>query len=205
MIKAVIFDMDGVLIDATDWHYHALNEALSLFGLEISRELHTYKYDGFPTKTKLNILVKEGVLPKELVSFVSELKQIYTHNYIQLNCHPVFHHKYLLGELKKNGYKLGLCSNSIRETVEMMLSKSELLSYFDFIFSNQDVTNPKPSPEIYNKCLKAMQVSPKEALIIEDNEYGLKAARASGANVLAVKNPSEVTYENISKKLSKFI
>ena len=95
MIKAVIFDMDGVLIDATDWHYHALNEALSLFGLEISRELHTYKYDGFPTKTKLNILVKEGVLPKELVSFVSELKQLYTHNYIQLNCHPVFHHKYL--------------------------------------------------------------------------------------------------------------
>ena len=55
-IKAVIFDMDGVLIDAKDWHYEALNKALRLFGLEITRSEHETTYDGLPTKDKLEIL-----------------------------------------------------------------------------------------------------------------------------------------------------
>ena len=74
-IKAVIFDMDGVLIDAKEWHYESLNSALSLFGYEISRHDHLVTYDGLPTKKKLEMLSLENGLPTSLHAFVNQLKQ----------------------------------------------------------------------------------------------------------------------------------
>lgn len=78
MIKAVIFDMDGVLIEAKDWHYEALNKALNLFGHTISRHDHLTTYDGLPTSRKLNMLSVEHDLPVELHNFINEMKQAYT-------------------------------------------------------------------------------------------------------------------------------
>lgn len=77
-IKAIIFDMDGVLIEAKDWHYEALNRALKLFGMEITRYEHLTTFDGLPTKDKLKMLSLERGLPKSLHSFINELKQQYT-------------------------------------------------------------------------------------------------------------------------------
>lgn len=77
-IKAVIFDMDGVLIDAKDWHYEALNQALELFGYKISRYDHLVTFDGLPTKKKLEMLTIEKGLPKGLHKFINHMKQIYT-------------------------------------------------------------------------------------------------------------------------------
>lgn len=85
MIKAIIFDMDGVLIDAKDWHYEALNRALRLFGCEISRYDHLATFDGLPTKEKLNLLSKERHLPEKLHSFINEMKQRYTWRSLRLN------------------------------------------------------------------------------------------------------------------------
>ena len=72
-IKAVIFDMDGVLIDAKDWHYDALNKALATFGMEISIHDHLTTYDGLSTNQKLNMLSKIYTLPKSLHSFINEM------------------------------------------------------------------------------------------------------------------------------------
>ena len=77
-IKAVIFDMDGVLIEAKDWHYEALNRALRLFGLEISYLEHLTTFDGLPTKKKLEILSVDRKLPKSLHNFINQMKQLYT-------------------------------------------------------------------------------------------------------------------------------
>ena len=77
-IKAIIFDMDGVLIDAKEWHYEALNKALSLFGYEISRYDHLITYDGLPTKDKLKMLSMERGLPEKLHPYINQLKQKYT-------------------------------------------------------------------------------------------------------------------------------
>ncbi|GAB7200015.1 HAD family hydrolase [Dickeya oryzae] len=115
MIKAIIFDMDGVLIEAKDWHYDALNRALNLFGYNISRYDHLTKFDGLPTKDKLNMLSKEYSLPSELHSFINEMKQHYTMEIVHTHCKPMFIHQYALSKLKSEGFKLAVASNSIKK------------------------------------------------------------------------------------------
>ena len=77
-IKAILFDMDGVLIDAKDWHYEALNKALGLFGLGISRYDHLHSFDGLPTRVKLKMLSEQYYLPEKLHPFINQVKQLYT-------------------------------------------------------------------------------------------------------------------------------
>lgn len=204
MIKAVIFDMDGVLIDAKDWHYEALNKALALFGFSISRYDHLVTYDGLPTKKKLEMLTLERGLPKGLHHFINDLKQIYTMEMIFQKCKPVFYHEYALSHLKAEGYKLAVASNSIRQTVELMMEKSNLIRYLDLMLSNQDVSKPKPDPEIYNTAIARLGLKPEECMIVEDNQNGIKAAQASGANVMIVSSVEEVNYTNIIAHIKKF-
>jgi beta-phosphoglucomutase len=202
-IKAVIFDMDGVLIDAKEWHYETLNKALNLFGAEISRYDHLVTFDGLPTKKKLEMLSMEGGFPRGLHGFVNELKQQYTMEVVYTKCKPVFQQQYALSRLKAEGYHLAVCSNSIRKSVEIMMEKSALIEYLDFFLSNQDVKNGKPDPEMYNLAIKKLNLHPQECLIVEDNDHGLKAALASGAHVLKVENPGDVYYENIRSRINE--
>jgi beta-phosphoglucomutase len=202
-IKAVIFDMDGVLIEAKDWHYDALNRALGLFGYAISRYDHLVTFDGLPTVTKLDMLTLEKGLPKKLHEFINELKQKYTLELVHQHCKPRFDHEYALSQLKDQGYKLGCGSNSVRESLEIMLEKSDLMKYMEILVSAQEVSEPKPSPEMYQKIISSFGLKPEECLIIEDNENGVKAAKSSGAHVLIVKEVDEVNIENIEKKIEK--
>ena len=203
-IKAVIFDMDGVLIDARDWHYEALNKALQLFGMEVSRYDHLVTYDGLPTKKKLEMLSVERGLPSGLHTFINKMKQKYTMEIVYAECKPLFYHEYALSRLKKEGYKLAVCSNSIKNSVKTMLEKADLRNYLNFYLSNEDVKNGKPDPEMYNKTIKKMELEPKQCMVIEDNENGIKAAQASGANVMIVNAVEDVNYENIKKNIIMF-
>lgn len=196
-IKAVIFDMDGVLIDAKDWHYEALNKALAIFGITISRHDHLITFDGLSTGQKLAMLSKTYVLPESLHSFINEMKQQYTMDITHQLCKPVFHHQYALAKLKENGYQLAVASNSIRNTVKVMMEKSALMDYLEFYLSNQDVSNGKPDPEIYNLAIQKLRLRPDECVIVEDNENGMKAAKASGAHVLKVETIHDVNFDNI--------
>lgn len=173
-IKAILFDMDGVLIDAKDWHYEALNSALRLFGHEITRYDHIHTFDGLPTKTKLKMIGEESYLPEQLHSFINEIKQQYTRELVELKCRPVFQHQYALAKLKHEGYKMAVCSNSIRSSIELMMKKSGLFQYLDLIMSNEDVTNSKPNPEVYVKAIGRFGLKPEEVLILEDNKMVLK-------------------------------
>lgn len=203
-IKAVIFDMDGVLIEAKDWHYEALNKALLLFGLEISRYDHLVTYDGLPTKKKLELLSMEQGLPNRLHQFINDMKQQYTLEIVQAQCKPTFNHEYALSKLANEGYQMAVCSNSIRNTIEIMMEKAALEQYFSFYISNQDVKHGKPDPEMYIKAVKRMGLDPQECMIVEDNENGIKAARASGANVMIVDTIEDVNYANIQKHIALF-
>jgi beta-phosphoglucomutase-like phosphatase (HAD superfamily) len=200
-IKAVIFDMDGVLIEAKDWHYEALNKALQLFGQSISRYDHLVTYDGLPTMMKLEMMTVERGLPRSLHEFINDIKQQYTLDMVFTKCKPTFNHQFALSQLKKDGYKLGVASNSVRITVESMMNKSALAEYLDFMLSNQDVEKPKPDPEMYNNAISFLGLTPEECLIVEDNENGIKAAYASGAHVLEVLSVSDVNYKNITDKI----
>lgn len=200
-IKAVILDMDGVLIDAKDWHYEALNKALCLFGMEISRYDHLVTYDGLPTRRKLEMLTLERGLPQELHEFLNELKQQYTMEMVYARCRPNFSHQYALSHLREMGYKIAVCSNSVRDSVELMMRKAGLLGFLNFSLSNQDVQHPKPHPEIYLSAMEQLKLAPKECLIVEDNPNGIAAARSSGANIMEVSAVSEVNLANILKHI----
>lgn len=202
-IKAVIFDMDGVLIEAKDWHYEALNRALDLFGYKISRYDHLVTFDGLPTRKKLEMLSIEKGLPKGLHEFINHMKQIYTMEYVYLKCKPRFNHQYALSKLKAEGYGLALASNSVRVTIDMMMEKADLAKYLDFSLSNQDVTRPKPDPEIYATAIKRFALQPEECLILEDNPNGIKAALGSGAHLLKVETVQDVTWQNIKKRIGE--
>ena len=202
-IKAVIFDMDGVLIEAKDWHYEALNQALELFGYKISRYDHLVTFDGLPTKKKLEMLSMERGLPKGLHKFINHMKQIYTMEHVYMKCKPLFCHQYALSKLKSEGYKLALGSNSVHITIDMMLGKADLLKYMDFTLSNQDVAKSKPDPEIYCKAIERLGLKPEECLIVEDNQNGIKAALASGAHLLKVETVYDVNYANIRKRIDE--
>lgn len=202
-IKAVVFDMDGVLIEAKDWHYEAMNRALSLFGIEISRYDHLVTYDGLPTKKKLEMLSLERGLPVGLHQFISEMKQQYTMEIVYARCKPRFNHEYALSKLKLEGYKMAVCSNSIRNTVEVMLRKASLIDYMEFLISNQDVEFSKPHSQMYDTAIKRLGIKPEECLILEDNENGIKAAIASGAHVLKVESVEAVNYQNITAEIAR--
>lgn len=202
-IKAVLFDMDGVLIDAKDWHYEALNKALGLFGMQISRYDHLTTFDGLPTKVKLQILSKRYYLPEELHGFINSVKQSYTEELVYQKCHPMFEHEYALSKLHQKGYKIAVCSNSIRKTIELMMDRAELTKYIDLIVSNEDVTKAKPDPEMYQTAIKKFGFKPDECIVIEDNPNGIQAGKASGASVLEVATVADVNYENIMRKIGE--
>lgn len=196
-IQAVIFDMDGVLVDAKAWHCEALNRALAQFGQTIGLEEHLTTFDGLPTRTKLEILSRERGFPRELHDEVNQLKQQFTLDIIHESCRPVPRIQHALALLKSQGYIVGVASNSIRATVDAMMLRSGLDPYLDFRLSNQDVARPKPAPDIYLKAISWAGVSPEECVVVEDNHYGIEAAQAAGAHVLQVQGVSEVVFRRI--------
>ena len=203
MIRAVFFDMDGVLIDAKEWHYEALNKALDLFGMPIDRQAHLSTFDGLPTRRKLAMLGQTQGLPVGLHKLLNDLKQEYTMELIYGACKPTFHHQFALSRLKTDGYSIAVCSNSVRATLETMMRLSALDVYIDLLVSNEDVSAPKPDPEMYNTAIKRLKHKPDECLILEDNEHGLQAAQASGAHVLAVNSVADVTIERITAAIER--
>ena len=201
MIKLVLFDLDGVLINSKKIHFDALNHALSK-DYQISYEEHLHKYDGLKTSEKLKMLSEEKQLPPHHWKKINEKKQAETLKLLS-NLEPNEDITKLFETLDTMGYKVGVCSNSIRRTVLTTLSKIGLMKYCSVIMSNEDVQNGKPHPEMYWKAMSIMQCLPEETIIVEDSPPGLLAAKRSSANCIRVKDPSEVTCENLINKIKE--
>ena len=200
MLKLIIFDLDGVLVEAKNIHFAALNEALGeQYAIEWNE--HLSKYDGLKTNQKLEMLTKEKGLPAELYVKIWDEKQKLTLQKLRdlkqssqlIDC---------MERLSSEGYKLAVCSNSIRRTVLTVLSKLGIIEYFDLILSNEDVKTSKPHPEIYWKAMSMLGVLPEETMIVEDSPFGLLAASRSKASVMRVVSPKEISYINISRHLN---
>lgn len=171
--------------------------------MEINRNDHLTIYDGLPTRKKLEMLAINNGLPTEIHGFINDLKQQFTVSEIYQKCKPLFAHEYALSKLKSEGFLTAVCSNSVRNTVELMLEKAMILKYFDALFSNEDVKKVKPDPEMYVSCMKKLGVEPQETLILEDNENGIKAAKASGAHLLEIQSVHDVTYFKIKERIAE--
>lgn len=192
MIKTVIFDLDGVLVDATEWHYDALNDALHLFGFEITREDHMGFYNGLPTAEKLKVLSEKKGLPDGLHEIVKSMKRRYTDEKVAQFCRPSHEKQIMLTQLKRRGYKLACCSNAQKYSVLNMLKCAQIDTLFDVIVGNDEGFKPKPAPDIYLAAFRILKVRPNEAVVVEDAAHGIEAAKASGAKVIAVRGYEDV-------------
>lgn len=202
-IKSILFDLDGVLVDACEWHYIALNQALKSIGINpISIDDHVKTYNGLPTSVKLEMLG----LREEEKKLVWELKQKYTLESIRKNSKIQNEKIKLFTELKKMGIKIVCVTNSIRETAIEMLTQTGQINYFDLIITNEDVIKNKPNPDCYNLAVKKLNLKPSEFIIVEDSPKGIEAAKSSmipNSNIWAVKSSKEVTLKNYRKFINE--
>ena len=199
MIKAIIFDLDGVLVDTKNIHFKSLNRALEFFqkNSSITYSEHIKIYDGLSTNEKIKLLNKSKKLNPKHNKNVRSLKQKYT---TQLLANSITYNRniYLMFQNLKKKYNLCVATNAVRETLDICLDKLKINKFVDFKISNEEVRNPKPHPEIYLKCMIETQSKPSDCLILEDSHVGRIAAQESGGMLLPVKNLNEVNIKIIN-------
>ena len=204
MIKHIIFDLDGVLVDTKLIHYKALNLALTNESkkYEISWDEHLKFYDGLSTLKKLEILLVKKKLPKKKFSKIIEQKNKFTKKLLKKEIK--YNQKLfdLFFQISKK-YNISVASNAIRETVVQCLSILKVKEFVGFIISNEDVKYIKPNPEIFLKCMVYFGVSPHETLVLEDSEKGRIAALNSGAKLFPVEKLTDVNKKNIYNKIKE--
>jgi len=193
-----IFDLDGVLVEACDWHRDALNDTLQeLYGFKISQEDHIKVFNGIPTSKKLIILSERGLIPYGDHYKINDLKQEKTIEIINEQADIRPEKVELIDYLKDCGFIVCCYTNSITRTAHLMLEKTGIKDLFDTIISNQDVKRPKPDPEGYLYLMEKYGIEKEKCYIVEDSPKGRQAAHASGANVIEVENSHDVTLKYI--------
>ena len=198
MTKLVIFDLDGVLIDSKDYHYDALNEAL---GEEyaISREEHVSTYDGLPTTAKLELLSKNKGLPAERYEEIWRAKQENTLHIFKTKVDKDYELMGYFQQLVEEGYKVAVASNSIRNTVKIILLRLGLLEFVDIYVSNEDVVRNKPFPSMYWKCMMALGALPDDTVILEDSHIGRQGALDSKCHLVPIENRSDLNQAKVDR------
>ncbi|MCQ2550121.1 MAG: Cof-type HAD-IIB family hydrolase [Lachnospiraceae bacterium] len=186
-MKAVIFDMDGVLIDSEivylDYQYEQLRKKYpwlnrdSLFplvGMSADQALVFFS----------KLLKKENQM-QELQQELKDLNdgcKVYYPNILRKEV------KQVLEALKSMEIKIALASSSNQENIITVLTQCKILSYFDYIVSGEQFTQSKPNPEIYQNTMKKLEVLPEQCMVIEDSTYGIEAGVQAGATVVAIKD-----------------
>ena len=202
--RLFIFDLDGTLVDSKEIHFNALNEALKEIDPKyvISKEDQEKMFEGLPTKEKLNILSKYKNLPLDLHNQISKSKQRKTIDFFK-NLDRDEELIKLFKIIKEKHVDIAVASNCIRETIEAALTSLGLMDYVDVYLGNEDVSSPKPNPEIFNKCMQLMGNGHPYTTIFEDSFVGKTAAIKSECRLVSVKNRSSLTIELIESELFK--
>jgi len=198
MTKLVIWDLDGVLIDSKEYHYNAFNTALPI-DYKITREEHVSIYDGLPTRAKLELLTKNKGLPVGLYDNIWEAKQEATQKIFNDRVKRDVNLIYYFDQLSKCGYKIAVASNSIRNTVKIILLRLGIMEYVDYFVSNEDVSRNKPYPEMYWKCMIAVGALPGDTVILEDSHIGRQGAMDSKAHLIPIENREDLKQDTINR------
>lgn len=181
MIKAIITDFDGTLVDTFEANYKAYQMAFMEVNIELTVERYKqcfgYRYDRF--------MYEMGIADKKISEAIKESKKKYYPCYFEF-LKPNHALLSLIQTFKLNGGKTAIASTARKENLINAVNFLGIYDYFDIILTGKDVINGKPDPEIYFNAMSTLQVSPDETLIFEDSQVGITAAKASGAKCMIV-------------------
>jgi beta-phosphoglucomutase family hydrolase len=187
LIKAVIFDLDGVIVESENAHIEAEKQIFLKYGLAVSAgELHRY------TGTTAKVMFTEFIAKYKLATTFEELnlqKEKILLNLLKQDAEPTKGVLSLIRELKRRGIKLAIGSSSTRNLVNYILKKLNITCLFDCIIAAEDVEHSKPNPEIFLKAAEELGVSPSQCLVIEDAQLGVEAAKSAGMKCIGYRNP----------------
>ena len=184
-MKAVIFDMDGVLIDSEALHLYDFRVFLQKHNQNLTNE-ELSEFVGLDAKTFIGHL-QEIWKPVYLLPSIEEIKEGCKYPSDSFQDMLVPHVRFILSHLKKNNIKIAIASSSPYNIIYKMLSINDIDSYFDVIVSGNDVQAKKPSPDIYFETLKRLELPSNDCIVIEDSLVGIQAAINAGLYVIAVK------------------
>ena len=207
-IRAVLFDLDGVLVDAADWHKDALNDALELFGYApIEKKEHFKTFNGLSTKRKLDMLFNIGRIDNECWNdSIAEKKQELTVKIINERCVPVQRiiDTVELANKLFNG-QTAVVTNCSRPTAELMLEKSGLLHLFKFLICNEDVSGKiKPHPLPYILATERFGLKQNESLAIDDTSRGIMSAIDAKCRIWRLKSFDDLTPSKLINTLDSY-
>ena len=179
MIQAVIFDMDGVLVDSEPVYYAGNQRLFAQLGIQVDAASYE-RFVGLDAFLMWKTLKQENGLPQP----VSELVEMEASGMLsglhQADLSPIQGVVPLLQELQKRGLKLALASTSGRDIIEAMLAKLRLAEFFPVTVSGEDVEHGKPAPDIFCLAAERLGIEPQLCLVIEDSANGLLGAKKAG-------------------------
>jgi len=196
--KAVIFDMDGVLIDSEPAYLEMNLKMFEQFGIEMDEE--NYKaLVGIPSVPMWKFLKEKYELKNEVSEFITlEKKRMLEILDSDIITKPVTGIKELMDDLKSFNFKLSVASSSAKDNINFVLEKLKIKDNFEFIISGEDVVNGKPFPDIFLKVSDFFNISPEKCFVIEDSVNGIKAANSAGMNSIGFINDGTNT-QDLSK------
>jgi len=186
-LKAVIFDMDGVLVDSEPVYMNYFYEPFVRHNQDVSLQ-DIYSVIGTTMEDTWRILGEAWQPLKSL----EEIQELYTHDvdeaFVDYDDLKMPHIKHLMHQLQKNNIKMGVASASPKETIKRVLKECQLESYISFYVSGEEVKASKPAPDVYLEVMRALEVKPENTIVIEDSTLGIKAGKSAGATVIAMKD-----------------
>jgi beta-phosphoglucomutase family hydrolase len=194
VIKAVIFDHDGVIADTEPMHLRADNAILARYGFSISAEAND-SLVGVSTRKSWEILREMFKIPEAAEWLAEEKTSIAVSIIEKEGILPNDGLLQLLERLQSRGCRLAIASGQYRKVIDAVLARLKISHYFSVIVSGEDTTNGKPNPEVFLTAAKRLGVNPEECLVIEDSESGVIAARAAKMKCVALSTPSTASHD----------
>ena len=214
MLKAVIFDFDGVVSDSEMLHYKALNEIFTKYGLDVPKEVHWQKYLEYSDIENIEAVSRDydmGLTDEQVVEIARQKTEVFD-KLVKTETTIIDGVAEFVGMLTENGILLAICSGAIAGDIELMLDGYEFADAFRAIVTADDVSRGKPDPEGFllaleklNETIDGDRILPQECVVIEDSGWGLAAARTAGMHTAAVTNtyPAEKLADLADKIVGK--
>lgn len=188
MIKALIFDMDGVIIDSEPIHARVLTKVLKDLGRD-TRPDDFVEFIGMRDEEMWTILKKRYSLSGTVGELIAKHDEYKKKRFSQDDLEPVEGIPELIKNAKSKNLKISLATSSPRYLAEQILKGLKLIPFFDALVTGNDVSHSKPDPEVFLKAAQALKLEPNECIVIEDSFLGIQAAKSAGMKCIAYKNP----------------